>query len=673
MVAQFMMSNNCSLNNLGDPEMTYLSPVSRGVKQVRFFRNTKEEIRVNYVSFIIPNNGLSTLQIDGLTAAPYGGNYHSYKHTRDTNYTVIVKGWLASRAQCSISSDKRIIGITYGIGPAESYAYNIGTNFYLSTPNINQPTKPIISGTVFCDLNNNGVKDANEFGRAHVKLQLQNGKTTFTDNNGYYEIETDQLGAQTLTIRPTNFFTAVPQSNNYNFLVSDTTVTQNFALQKTSTSDSILLNVIPFFSSPVASSSYPYFVEFQNLGTTTLSPIIRLFYDTSKLIFDSSSNVSVFSFTGYLWFSSPNMYPGEIRNFSSYFRVKSNAVSGDTIRTKYSYESNPKSQTDSFKVVISGSYIPNTQSGRPGISTQQITNGERIKYLINYENLSSYQINHLRIINTLSNNLDLNSIQIISSSKPCKAIIRNNVVLFEFLNANISDKQTNPFGRAGFIYFSVLPKSTLANGDSIINKANLYFDFEDVVNIIQSRTDVTSTGFPTPLDLISFQSRLLTNNTIINKWKTFNEKNISHFNVEKSFNGLEFSSVNKTHANNNLSNEYEYVDILNNSSNQEKVFYRLQILDLNGTISYSKTNQISLTNKSVLNIYPNPAEGSIVVELKGLNKIIITDYLGKILVLRTFNNTNQATININNLKSGLYVIQAQTILGEVITKKLQKK
>ena len=122
MVAQFMTGGACLGGGLGDPEMIYLSPVEQGIKRVGFYRNTRESIQVNYLTLIIPNNGVPSLRIDG--SATFD---HTYPHPQAAGYTIVVKRWIAAQAQAIAFSDSAFTAITYGLGSVESYGYNAGT------------------------------------------------------------------------------------------------------------------------------------------------------------------------------------------------------------------------------------------------------------------------------------------------------------------------------------------------------------------------------------------------------------------------------------------------------------------------------------------------------------------------------------------------------------------
>ena len=122
MVAQFMIGGSCMNGGVGDPEMIYLSPIEQGIKKIGFFRNTEENITVNYLTLIIPTAGLASLVIDGSSTFN-----HTYSHTRLPGYTVVVKRWSAAQAQSTASSDSAFTAVTYGLGSVESYGYNAGT------------------------------------------------------------------------------------------------------------------------------------------------------------------------------------------------------------------------------------------------------------------------------------------------------------------------------------------------------------------------------------------------------------------------------------------------------------------------------------------------------------------------------------------------------------------
>ena len=123
LVAQYMPSTgSCGYSGFGDPEMIYVSPIEQGIKRIGFYRNNREGISTNYLTLIIPTNGVSSLRIDGSSSFN-----HSYPHPQLAGYTVVVKRWSSAQSQAIAYSDSAFTAITYGLGSVESYGYNAGT------------------------------------------------------------------------------------------------------------------------------------------------------------------------------------------------------------------------------------------------------------------------------------------------------------------------------------------------------------------------------------------------------------------------------------------------------------------------------------------------------------------------------------------------------------------
>jgi len=170
-----------------------------------------------------------------------------------------------------------------------------------------------------------------------------------------------------------------------------------------------------------------------------------------------------------------------------------------------------------------------------------------------------------------------------------------------------------------------------------------------------------------PLIIVNYQLSII-NEGVVNKWTTANEINVSHFNVQRSSNGIEFYTINKVNAKNKSYNEYSFTDLqpLNGRS-----YYRIEAVDKDGKITYSKTLQITLNNKpETLNIYPNPTKNVVNVIGKNIQQISIIDFTGRTLIQQNFNNTNNVKLNIENLNKGIYLLKVEEVKGNMQTKKL---
>jgi trimeric autotransporter adhesin len=143
-----------------------------------------------------------------------------------------------------------------------------------------------------------------------------------------------------------------------------------------------------------------------------------------------------------------------------------------------------------------------------------------------------------------------------------------------------------------------------------------------------------------PLNLLTFKGQWQDNNAML-QWETSNEVNTSHFIIERSTDGRNFTPIGNTQAAGNSNGQkYSYPDKDAGMLNTGILYYRLKMYDLNGTFSYS--NIVSITvdpSAMVVNIYPNPVHSIIMakVSLKKADNlnIQVTDMKGQAVYMAT--------------------------------------
>ncbi|MEO7313202.1 MAG: gliding motility-associated C-terminal domain-containing protein [Chitinophagaceae bacterium] len=131
LLAQFMASSGSCVNTTGDgdPEMFYLSPIQQAIKSTQFYLNSVTAIDENFITLVIPTEGMASLKIDGIGygSIPAAQKY-DYAHPNLAGYTVVSKKWVPTTSTAAtVESDQPFTGIVYGIGSVESYGYNLGT------------------------------------------------------------------------------------------------------------------------------------------------------------------------------------------------------------------------------------------------------------------------------------------------------------------------------------------------------------------------------------------------------------------------------------------------------------------------------------------------------------------------------------------------------------------
>jgi hypothetical protein len=152
-------------------------------------------------------------------------------------------------------------------------------------------------------------------------------------------------------------------------------------------------------------------------------------------------------------------------------------------------------------------------------------------------------------------------------------------------------------------------------------------------------------------------------------WKTSEELNFSHFEIQKSKDAVGFESIGKVSSNKGLSSIYNFVDKLPAPGVN---YYRLKMVDLDEKIEYSKINSINFASELNVVLYPNPSSDFVKlnnINLKEILKVTVSDIQGKIL--KVFNE-NFDTMPINELQSQYYIIRVYASTGKLYSYKLLK-
>ena len=167
-----------------------------------------------------------------------------------------------------------------------------------------------------------------------------------------------------------------------------------------------------------------------------------------------------------------------------------------------------------------------------------------------------------------------------------------------------------------------------------------------------------------PLTLLEFNGSLQNNNAVLN-WKTDNEQNTSHFEVERSIDGSHYASVgNVTAANTAGIHQYGFTDYNISTLNAAIIYYRLKQVDVDGRFVYSKIIALSPQNKNLVLLYPNPVinEVNLAITLPKSNQtqLRIIDNMGRVVKqqqLALTAGSNNLSIDLSSLSKGMYYVE----------------
>lgn len=173
-----------------------------------------------------------------------------------------------------------------------------------------------------------------------------------------------------------------------------------------------------------------------------------------------------------------------------------------------------------------------------------------------------------------------------------------------------------------------------------------------------------------PLQIMSFTLAPLSEGEGLGvRWVTVNETNVSHFNIQRSSNGIEFNTIQQTAAKNNAYNEYSVAIIP--PLGGEGGYYRIEAVDKDGKTTYSKIEkvQLKIENEQLI-IYPNPAKDVVNIQYKNIKEVSILDFTGRILLQKNYNSTNSVQLNIGGIGKGMFFVKVTDKYGYIQTQKL---
>jgi hypothetical protein len=151
-------------------------------------------------------------------------------------------------------------------------------------------------------------------------------------------------------------------------------------------------------------------------------------------------------------------------------------------------------------------------------------------------------------------------------------------------------------------------------------------------------------------------------------WQTETEVNTGHFIVERSIDGSHFTEIGNVPAKgltNSLYNYYQLTDALLNAQNVNRFFYRLKIVDKDGSYKYSKlviTTRPGGDHVQVL-VYPNPVFRNSTLQIKkatnNMSVIEIFNSMGqRVYTKRLTASLYNVSVDVpSNWSSGVYMVR----------------
>jgi hypothetical protein len=236
--------------------------------------------------------------------------------------------------------------------------------------------------------------------------------------------------------------------------------------------------------------------------------------------------------------------------------------------------------------------------------------------------------------------------------------------------------------------------ATIATGmDNVdINPANLPMGSNTLTIFVTDQTPLSRSYLPAsgyvfsqtwnilrgvlPLEWLNFDARREKNNALLT-WQTAQEQNVSHFEVQRSFDGKNFQSIGFVKANNQLTkSDYQFVD---NRALNGATYYRIEQSDTDKKSTYSPIRTLEKSDKFFYKISPNPA--SDVINISGNTdynteiKIELYNAIGTKVydyALKNVENAFEHEFSVRDIPNGAYIVVLNLPNGYSIKEQILK-
>lgn len=173
---------------------------------------------------------------------------------------------------------------------------------------------------------------------------------------------------------------------------------------------------------------------------------------------------------------------------------------------------------------------------------------------------------------------------------------------------------------------------------------------------LQLSSDCSS---PLVIEAIDLATEIIDNQHIKLRWEAHS---MQHFIVERSTNGIDFTSLGTVAAESNP--RYSFVDYFAPAG---ELFYRVQQISPNAATHYSLIKRVLLSTKQKLVVSPNPTKNYLKVSSEyAIEHWRLLDAVGQVVPTPAFHHSPYALrLNVADLPVGLYFMWIETSAGKV--------
>lgn len=349
----------------------------------------------------------------------------------------------------------------------------------------------VITGYVYNDNNNNGLRDGGETGVPYVYVNV-GGQSVYTDANGFYTIVV-AAGTYTLSHTPSGAYaghSVLPSSRSVvATTVGNTYANNDFGIYIVPGTCNVAITLYQISTVTPGFEAW-YGIQVTNVGATVASGTLDVLH-SAVLTYNSALPVPASTTSSSISWNVPALAPGSSAYYRFYLNTPTTVSLGQAFLTFAQFNTtscndiNLANNTDSVHQVAVGSWDPNDKQVWPlgeGINGRIRPETPSLDYLIRFQNTGTAPAVNVVLIDTLSAELDWSSLRMNGTSHSCNASISSaGILVIKYPNIMLPDSNANEPESHGHFAYTINLKPNRPNGTVINNTAHIYFDFNEAV------------------------------------------------------------------------------------------------------------------------------------------------------------------------------------------------
>lgn len=355
------------------------------------------------------------------------------------------------------------------------------------------------TGTVFHDLNLNGVQDAGEPGLPNLIVQSTLSNAYAISNpDGTYALFTSNTDETIEVVLPAAYWTASPATQTVSLPVGDL----NFALSVDPSAKDLsvsLVNASPF--QPGFETNLTLFWR-NKVPVPASDVVLSLSFPSDLLEYLSAVPAPTSQSAGALSWNLGNLAPDAHGAITISLRTPASVLFGTEICLQAAIaplagDLAPGDNNRQLCRQVVGSYDPNDKQSDPpaNITPTEIADGKRVVYTIRFQNLGNYPASFIRITDTLDAAFNPGTFQFLGSSHPCSwTLLNEGAMEFYFHNIQLPPASADEPGSHGFVQYAVQPRPNQPLGTVLRNTAHIFFDYNAPVVTNTTSLEISQTS-----------------------------------------------------------------------------------------------------------------------------------------------------------------------------------